>query len=313
MKILVTGASGFLGSSVMPCLKKAGHEVFDPDSVELDLMDEGALQSFIRNYTPEAIVHLAANCGGIQYNRKHPADLWYDNTIMGACVLDVSSEYRSIIKRVVLMATTCGYPRTPKTIPFVEEELWDGIPEPTNASYGIAKRSLAYAAQAYRRQYDLDVRVLVPTNLYGPHDHFMEPERSHVIPGLMRRLDEASRLPTPHLTIWGTGQATRDFLYVEDCAEAIRLTVEKPDWPAAGGPINLGSGQEVSISDLVFQIAKVMGFQGSISWDPDKPDGQPRRCLNTRKAFEVLKWAAATPLVTGLEKTWAHYKEALYD
>lgn len=310
MRILVTGANGFVGRNLVPLLRRRGHDVLDPDSVDLDLTDAESLDEFLESESPEAVIHLAALCGGIQFNRANPARLWYVNTVMGANVLELCAHHQ--IGRLVLLATTCGYPKSPKAIPFVEEELWDGLPEPTNAPYGIAKRSLAYAASAYRAQYGLDTRVLVPTNLYGPGDHFLEPDKSHVIPGLIQRIWEASKLPNPHLEIWGTGNATRDFLYVGDACEAITLAVEKDSWPKDSGPINLGSGSEVSIAQLVTMILSVMDCQVSISWDSSKPDGQPRRCMDTSKARKVLGWSASTPLPKGLVKTFESFKKEVY-
>ena len=309
-RVIVTGGSGFLGSFVVEKLRERGaQEIIVPRSAEYDLRDNNAIHRLFQDRLGQSdpsdvvLIHLAANVGGIGANRAHPAEFFYDNLMMGVQLMHES--WRLGIGKFVAIGTVCAYPKfTP--IPFKEENLWEGYPEETNAPYGLAKKMLLVQAQAYREQYDFDSIYLLPVNLYGPGDNF-DPEDSHVIPALIRKFLEA-QLPgaTRAVDVWGTGSATREFLYVEDAAEGILLAAERYD---QSEPVNLGSSTEISIRDLVDIIARTTGFDGSIHWDTTKPDGQPRRKLDVTRAERLFGFRSFTTFEDGLRRTIDWYKE----
>ena len=297
-RVLVTGGDGFLGRVVRAAFERAQHEVVAPTHAELELRDGAAVQAAFARLDPNTVVHLAARVGGIGANQKHPATFWRDNTLMGVNVLEGCRA--SQVERVVVVGTVCAYPnRTP--VPFREESLWDGFPEPTNAPYGVAKRALATGLAAYRDEFGLKGAYLLPANLYGPGDNF-DLQTSHVIPALIRKCLDAG---DSSVTVWGTGSASREFLYVDDCADAIVKAAQTID---DCDPINLGTGREVTIAELTGMIAGATGFRGEFIWDPSKPDGQPRRSLDVSRARERLGWQATTTLEEGLRRTVAWYR-----
>jgi GDP-L-fucose synthase len=301
-RYLVTGGNGFLGKALRRNLESKGHEVTCTGSPPyFDLTKKAVLDVFLYS-DPDVVIHLAAKVGGIGANQASPAEFWHDNLLMGIHVLE--SCRLNQVKKVVMIGTTCSYPKEPKTVPFVESEIFDGFPEPTNAAYGIAKRCLIEGARSFRDQYGLNAITVIPTNLYGPGDND-NPKTSHVIAAIMRKVKVAILEGRDKVEIWGTGKATRDFLYVDDAAEAIFLASEKYDGPI---PVNLGSGQEIAISDLVEIIKDVSGWKGTFIYDRSKPDGQPRRVLDTTLARQSFGWQAATPLREGLAKTWESLK-----
>lgn len=296
-RILVTGGAGFLGSYVVEKLKERGcRDVFIPRSKDYNLVEMEAVKRVYKNAKPDIVIHLAARVGGIGANRANPGKFFYDNLMMGVQMMEVGRQVG--IEKFVAIGTICAYPKfTP--VPFKEENLWDGYPEETNAPYGLAKKMLLVQALAYRQQYGFNAIYLLPVNLYGPRDNF-DPETSHVIPALIKKCIDAKRYAQSEIVVWGTGKATREFLYVEDCAEAIVLATEKYNKP---DPVNIGAGFEISIKDLVNLIAKLTGFQGEIIWDSSKPDGQPRRMLDTSKAEREFEFKAKTDFEKGLRKT----------
>ena len=299
-RILVTGGSGFLGSHVVERLEGDGHDVVVPRSADYDLTHEDDAIRLFADTQPEVVYHLAALAGGIGANRAAPGRFWYENLLMGAYVLEQSR--RANVRKLVALGTICEYPKnTP--VPFREEDLWDGYPEETNAPYGIAKKAHLVGGQAYREQYGLDVIHLLVVNLYGPRDNF-DLDTSHVIPALIRKMEESPE----RIELWGDGSPTREFLYVEDAAEGIVLAGERYDSPE---PINLGSGEEISISALAELVADVTGFEGEIVWDASKPNGQPRRRLDVSKADRRFGFRARTPLREGIERTVAWYRSAV--
>ena len=295
----VTGGAGFLGSHVVDELRrKHAKEVRIIRSKEHDLRDPTACAQALQGL--DAVIHLAATVGGIGFNQKHPAELYYDNILMGTHVIHQS--HLLGLKKVVALGTICAYPKfTP--VPFREESLWDGYPEETNAPYGLAKKMLLVQAQAYREQYGLNSIFLLPTNLYGPGDKF-DPSVSHVIPALIRKFVLAKEKGLSEVEVWGTGTATREFLYVEDAAEAIVKALEVYD---GAEPVNLGSQSEISIRQLTELIQKLVGFEGKVHWDATKPDGQPRRKVDATRAKEYFDFSAKTEFEEGLQKTIEWY------
>jgi len=297
-RITVTGGNGFLGTHLIRKLKddRGCKDVFIADRPEYDLRVLNDIKKMFDDQKPDIIIHLAAVVGGIGANRENPGRFFYDNAIMGIQLMHEA--YLSKIEKFVALGTICCYPKhTP--VPFKEENLWDGYPEETNAPYGLAKKMLLVQAQAYRQQYGFNAIFLMPVNLYGPGDNF-DPKTSHVIPALIRKCIEARERGDDHIIVWGTGNASREFLYVEDAAEGIILATEKYDKPA---PINLGAGFEIKIKDLAELIVKLTGFQGKIIWDSSKPDGQPRRMLDTSKAEKDFEFRAKTNFEDGLNST----------
>jgi GDP-L-fucose synthase len=301
--VLVTGGAGFLGTHVLRKIQAHGSPaVIVPRSREFDLRDKAAIIRLFEQTRPDLVIHLAAVVGGIGANRQHPGQFFYDNAIMGLQLLEQARVFS--IEKVVVLGTVCAYPKfTP--VPFHEADLWNGYPEETNAPYGLAKKMLLAQAQAYRQEYGLNAIYLLPVNLYGPGDNF-DPESSHVIPALIRKCLEAVEGGQDEVVVWGTGQASREFLYVEDAAEAIVLASEHYDEPE---PVNLGSGREISIKELVELIAELTGFRGRLVWDTTKPDGQPRRCLDTSRAEQAFGFRARTDFREGLQRTIAWYQQ----
>ena len=307
-RALVTGGSGFLGRVVVDKLRRRGADVFVPRSAEYDLTDALQAEALFADARPAVVVHLAARVGGIGYNQAAPAQLYLDNLLMGTHVLEAARRHG--VAKTVLVGTGCSYPKfTP--VPFREGSLWDGYPEETNAPYGVAKRALLVHAQANRAQYGQCSAFLIPTNLYGPGDKF-HPSVSHVIPALIKKCVEAVERGDDKVDVWGTGRATREYLYVDDAAEGIVLAAELLDDPE---PVNLGADQEISIRETVEHIARLTGFTGELRWDPTKPDGQPRRRVDASRAEELLGWRATMPFDEGLARTieWflAHREEAV--
>ena len=318
-RVIVTGGAGFLGSFVVEKLQQRGAaEIIVPRSSNYDLREINAIRELLHDTSlpksdgrPSAVdivIHLAARVGGIGANREHPAEFFYDNLMMSVPLLHES--WHAGVDKFVAIGTVCAYPKhTP--VPFTEEDLWDGYPEETNAPYGLAKKMLLVQSQAYRQQYGFNSIFLLPVNLYGPRDNF-DLESSHVIPALIRKCVEAKEQGDPstsseqaQIVAWGTGSPTREFLYVEDAAEGILLATERYDQSA---PVNLGSGMEISIKELMELIADLTGFDGKIVWDTTKPGGQPRRCLDTSKAEEFFGFRAETPFEEGLRKTIEWYR-----
>jgi GDP-L-fucose synthase len=300
-RVLVTGGAGFLGSHAVDKLRARGcSQIVVPRSKEYDLCDKDAIVALLHEAKPHLIIHLAAVVGGIGANRQHPGKFFYDNAIMGLQMIEQARRFG--VDKFVCVGTVCSYPKyTP--VPFKEVDLWEGYPEETNAPYGLAKKMLLVQLQAYRQEYAFNGVYVVPVNLYGPRDNF-DLETSHVIPALMRKCVEAKRQGESHIVAWGSGEVTREFLYVEDAVEGIILAAERYEQSA---PVNLGSGQEIKIRDLANLIREVAGFQGTIAWDTSRPDGQPRRCLDTTAAWQAFGFRAATPLRDGLAKTMQWY------
>jgi len=300
-RVLVTGGAGFLGKYVVSKLKKRGcKNIFVPLVEEYDLVDINAVKKVYIDSKPDIVIHLAAVVGGIGANRENPGKFFYDNLMMSIQMMEEGRKFG--IEKFVALGTVCCYPKfTP--VPFKEENLWDGYPEETNAPYGLAKKMLLVQSQAYRQQYGFNSIFLLPVNLYGPGDNF-DPKSSHVIPALIKKCFDAINENRKEIVIWGTGTATREFLYVEDCAEAILLATEKYN---KSDPVNIGAGFEISIKDLAELIAKLTGFEGKIVWDKTKPDGQPRRCLDTTRAYKEFGFKASTKFEDGLKKTVEWY------
>ncbi len=301
-KILVTGGAGFLGSFIVEKLiderRVNSRNIRVPRSKNMDLRKWENCVKAVEDM--DVVIHLAAKVGGIGYNKKYPATLFYDNTIMGIQLMEAAR--REGVEKFVSIGTVCAYPKhTP--IPFKEEDLWNGYPEETNAPYGIAKKILLVQAQAYREQFGFSAIYLLPVNLYGPADNF-DPETSHVIPALIKKMVDAELEGKEKVIVWGTGKVSREFLYVEDAAEGILLATEKYDKPH---PVNLGAGEEITIKELVSLIAELTGYEGNIVWDASKPDGQPRRCLDTTKAKEEFGFEASTDFREGLKRTIEWY------
>lgn len=306
-RVLVTGGAGFLGSFVVEKLRERGcANIFIPRSKEYDLVDNEACKRVYRDAKPDIVIHLAVLVGGIGANIKNPGKFFYDNLMMGVQMIEQGRLYG--IEKFVAIGTICAYPKyTP--VPFKEEDLWNGYPEETNAPYGLAKKMLLVQAQAYKKQYGFNVIYLLPVNLYGPRDNF-DLETSHVIPALIRKCIEANLKGGSDsvITVWGTGKPTREFFYVEDAAEGILLAAERYNEPE---PVNLGGGCEISIKDLVDLIVKLTGFKGKIAWDATKPDGQPRRCLDTSRAKRELGFEATMSFEEGLRRTIGWYRKSI--
>ncbi|MDP9309195.1 MAG: GDP-L-fucose synthase [Actinomycetota bacterium] len=301
MNVLVTGGGGFLGSRLVERLRKAGHEPFVARRQDYDLTVADEAERLFADARPELVFHLAAEVGGIGANRANPGRYWYANLLMGTHVLEQSR--LAGIGKLVLLGTICAYPKF-APVPFSENDLWNGYPEETNAPYGVAKKALLVGAQAYREQYGLNAIYLLPVNLYGPGDNF-DLENSHVIPALVRKMIEAQDRGEREVVLWGDGSATREFLYVEDCAEGIYLAGQRYDGP---GPVNLGTGEEIAIRDLAELVAELTGYQGEIVWDTSKPNGQPRRQLDVSRAERLFGFRAGTDLREGIERTVAWYR-----
>jgi len=303
-RILLTGGSGFLGQFVARKLKERGcRDIFIPRSAQYDLVDQAAVKQVFQDARPNVVIHLAARVGGIGANQKQPGRFFYENLMMGVQLME---EARKVgVEKFVALGTICAYPKmTP--VPFKEDDLWNGYPEETNAPYGLAKKMLLVQSQSYRAQYGFNSIFLMPVNLYGPGDNF-DPESSHVIPALIRKCFEAIDSHAEEIVIWGTGRATREFLYVEDCAEAIVLAAERYDKPA---PVNIGSGFEISIKDLVPLITRETGFKGRVIWDDSKPDGQPQRRLDVDRAKKEFGFTAKTDFAQGLKLVVEWYRPA---
>ncbi len=301
-KVLVTGGAGFLGSHLVPRLKDKKIIVRVPRSAKYDLRNYKDCLEVCKN--TDIVIHLAANVGGIGYNLEHPADLFDDNILMGVNIMRAAKKQG--VKKFLALGTICAYPKyTP--VPFKEKNLWNGYPEETNAPYGLAKKMLLVQGQAYRKQYGFNVIYLLPVNLYGPGDK-LDPKVSHVIPALIRKFLLAQKNKDKKVVVWGTGKATREFLYVEDAAEGIIKAVEKYNKPE---PVNLGAGHEISIKALAEKIKKFTGFKGKIVWDKTKPDGQPKRLLDISLAKKEFGFKSKTNFDIGLKKTIAWYKKGL--
>jgi GDP-L-fucose synthase len=302
-RILVTGGAGFVGGFLVDQLRSRGYEnIFVPRRREFDLTREQDVTRVYEQFQPSVVVHLAAEVGGIGANRDNPGRFFYANMAMGMHLIEEAR--RRGIKKFLQTGTICAYPKfTP--VPFKEEDIWNGYPEETNAPYGIAKKALLVMCQAYRQQYGLNAIYLLPVNLYGPRDNF-DPHSSHVIPALIRKCVEAVRRGDKKIVAWGTGAASREFLYVEDCARGLIAALEGYDSPE---PMNLGSGVEITIKDLTELVAKLSGFSEAIVWDTSKPDGQPRRQLDIGRARDLLGFTAKMPLEEGLKKTVEWFRE----
>ncbi len=300
---MLTGGAGFLGARVREGLEAAGAaEVFVPRRSDYELTDPVAVTRAYEDARPETVIHLAAEVGGIGANRDNPGRFFYANMAMGLHMIEEAR--RRDVAKFVQLGTVCSYPKhTP--VPFSEDELWNGYPEETNAPYGVAKKALLVMLQSYRAQYGLTGVFLMPVNLYGPGDNF-DPHSSHVIPALIRKCEEARVTGADHIECWGTGSASREFLYVEDCADAIAAAAQRYE---GAEPVNLGASSEISIRELTELIARITGFEGRLDWDPSKPDGQPRRALDTSRARELFGFRASTPLERGLEQTVAWDRE----
>ena len=303
-RVVVTGGAGFLGSFVVEALERRGAAVFVPRSKEYDLVDSGAVRRLYEDARPTMVIHLAATVGGIGANMKEPGRFFYTNLMMGVQMMEVGR--LAGLRKFVAAGTVCSYPKF-APVPFTEDDLWNGYPEETNAPYGLAKKMLLVQSQSYRAQYGFNSIFLLPVNLYGPRDNF-DLETSHVIPALIRKCLEAKLAGRPEIVVWGSGTPTREFLYVEDAAEGLLLAAERFD---ESDPVNLGSGREISIRDLVGVIAKQTGFTGRIVWDASRPDGQPRRHLDTSRAERAFGFRASTSFEDGLARTVRWYLETL--
>lgn len=302
-RVCVTGGAGFLGSYVTEGLKQSGaKEIFIPTIDRYNLVDGASVRRMLGDARPDVIIHLAAQVGGIGANREHPAEFFYNNLMMGAQLMHQAWEFG--VEKFVAIGTVCAYPKfTP--VPFREEDLWNGYPEETNAPYGLAKKMLLVQSQAYRDQYGFNSVFLLPVNLYGPRDNF-NPSSSHVIPAMIRRFLEAKDRGDTEAVLWGDGSPTREFLYAADAAQGILLAAEHFN---SSDPVNLGSGNEISIKDLAETIARLTDFHGKLVWDTSKPNGQPRRSLDTHKAEQYFGFKASTSFEEGLRHTVEWYRE----
>jgi len=305
-RVLVTGGTGFLGTHLVAKLKqKSPNAIIAPGSDAYDLVDQPSVARLYEDSRPDIVLHLAGRVGGIGANRSNPGKFFYDNLLMGAHVMEFARRFG--VEKFVALGTICAYPKfTP--VPFHEEDLWNGYPEETNAPYGLAKKMLLVQAQAYRQQYNFNAIYLLPVNLYGPGDNF-DPETSHVIPAIIHKCLDAIRDKAAQIVLWGTGNPTREFLYVEDAAEGILLAAERYN---QSDPVNLGSGMEISIRDLATLIVRITGFQGRLVWDATQPDGQPRRALDVRKAESSFGFKARTSFEDGLRRTIEWYSQHAY-
>lgn len=296
-RICVTGGAGFLGTHLIANLRSKGaQDIFIPTIEKYDLVDRDAIAQLLEDSNPDVIIHLAAHVGGIGANREHPAEFFYDNLMMGVQLLHQA--YERGVEKFVAIGTVCAYPKfTP--VPFREDDLWIGYPEETNAPYGLAKKMLLVQSQAYRAQYGYNSIFLLPVNLYGPGDNF-NPRSSHVIPALIRKCVEAKENGDDHIVVWGDGSPTREFIFAKDAAEGIALAAERYN---ESEPVNIGSGFEISIKDLAEKIARMTGFAGELVWDTSKPNGQPRRALDTSRATKKFGFTATTDFEEGLQET----------
>ncbi|HMP03322.1 MAG TPA: GDP-L-fucose synthase [Gemmatales bacterium] len=304
-RIAVTGGAGFLGRVVCQQLRERGvaaEQILVPRQRDYDLTDAAAVDRFYREQQPTVVLHLAAVVGGIGANRKHPGLFFFANMAMGLHLIEGARRHG--LRKFVQVGTVCAYPKFAPA-PFKEEDLWNGYPEETNAPYGVAKKALFVMLDGYQREYGLASSVVVPVNLYGPGDNF-DPESSHVIPALIRKCEEARLRNEPKIVAWGTGAASREFLYVDDCAAGILAAAERMELPT---PINLGTGREIKIKELVELIARLCDFRGKIEWDASQPDGQPRRQLDVSRARELLSWQARVSFEEGLRRTIAWWRE----
>lgn len=302
-RVVVTGGAGFLGSFVIDRLRAQGcPHLFAPRRKDYDLRERAAIRRLFQDTQPTLVMHLAAVVGGIGANREHPGQFFYHNAIMGIELIEQARQFN--LPKLVVAGTICAYPKF-APVPFQEDDLWNGYPEETNAPYGIAKKALLVQCQAYRQEFGLNAIYLLPVNLYGPRDNF-DPRSSHVIPALIRKCVAARQRGDTFIECWGTGRATREFLYVEDAAAGLVLAAEHYNDPA---PVNLGTGREISIAELVRLIARLTGFTGEIRWNTSQPDGQPRRCLATARAAQAFAFRAATGLEEGLRNTIAWFEE----
>ncbi len=300
-KIVITGANGFLGHHLTKRLR-GKYNLITPSSSELDITSSKDFHGYLFYHQPDYVIHLAAACGGIGANQKSPADFFFKNSQMSLNVLSACQNLN--IKKLITLGSVCSYPKfTP--VPFKEEDIWNGYPEETNAPYGIAKKNLLVGCKAYNDQYGSNFIHLIPVNMYGEHDNF-NPEKSHVIPALLKKFIEAKKNGDTSVTVWGDGTASREFLYAGDCAKAIELSIEGYNCP---DPINIGTGKEISIKDLVALVKGVVGYTGEINFDTSKPNGQPRRCLDTSKAEKELGFVAETSFEEGLKKTYNWYMD----
>ncbi len=302
--VAVPGGSGFLGSEVVRRLEAAGASVFAPRSRDYDLTTEDRVRAMYEDARPDIVIHLAARVGGIGANQRSPGTFFYDNLQMGALLIEHAR--RRGLEKFVCVGTVCSYPKF-ATVPFREDDLWSGYPEETNAPYGIAKKALLVQLQAYRQEFGMRGIYLIPVNLYGPGDNF-DLESSHVIPALIRKCVEAAERGDDVIEVWGSGEPTREFLYVEDAADGIVAAAERYE---GAEPVNLGTGREISIRDLATLIAERTGFRGSFAWNATKPDGQPRRALDVSRARDEFGWTARIPFEEGLDATISWYRESL--
>jgi GDP-L-fucose synthase len=306
MRVLVTGGGGFLGSHLVERLRAEGLDPFVARRQNYDLTREADAERLFDDARPELVFHLAAEVGGIGANRANPGRYWYANLVMGAHVLEQARLHG--VGKTILLGTICAYPKfTP--VPFREEELWNGYPEETNAPYGVAKKALLVGAQAYREQYGTKAVYLLPVNLYGPRDNF-DLETSHVIPALIRKMVEARERGNEEIVLWGDGSPTREFLYVDDCVEALWLAAELYDGVE---PVNVGSGEEIAVRDLAALIAELTGFEGDVVWDTSRPNGQPRRNVDVSRAEKLFGFRARTGLREGLARTITWYRGAVLE
>lgn len=304
-RVVVTGGAGFLGSHLVEKLKLRGcRNIFIPRHTNYDLVEMDQVRQLYQEAEPHLVIHLAAQVGGIGANRENPAKYFYDNLMMGVQMMEQGR--RSGLEKFIAIGTICAYPKL-SPVPFKEDDLWGGYPEETNAPYGLAKKMLLVQSQAYRQQYGFNSIFLLPVNLYGPRDNF-DLSTSHVIPALIRKCFEAVQRKDREITVWGTGKPTREFLYVEDAAEGILLAAERYN---KSDPVNLGVGFEISIKDLVGRIARLTGFEGTIVWDPSKPDGQMRRMLDTTRAEKEFGFKAKIGIDEGLKRTVEWYRKSV--